>query len=158
MRLLRSPADPACTRRRTRPPRSAGRAHPRDLDALRAAWPEIVAAVRARSRFLGEALARTAPAALELPWLTVALARAEPALRRAAAGQARLVEEVLRPGSGSRLRLRVTDGRPRPGRRSAARGPAATDASLKADRLRAFRTKDPTLDTAADALDLEIVD
>ena len=33
-----------------------------------------------------------------------------------------------------------------------------TDASLKADRLRAFRAKDPTLDTAADALDLEIVD
>ena len=37
-------------------------------------------------------------------------------------------------------------------------GVILTDASLKADRLRAFRSKDPTLDTAADALDLEIVD
>ena len=33
-----------------------------------------------------------------------------------------------------------------------------TEASLKADRLRGFRAKDPSLDTAADALDLEIVD
>ena len=33
-----------------------------------------------------------------------------------------------------------------------------TEASLKADRLRTFRSKDPALDTAADALDLEIVD
>jgi hypothetical protein len=33
-----------------------------------------------------------------------------------------------------------------------------SEAALKADRLRAFRSKDPSLDTAADALDLEIVD
>jgi hypothetical protein len=33
-----------------------------------------------------------------------------------------------------------------------------SDSSIKADRLREFRAKDPTLDTAADALDLEIVD
>jgi hypothetical protein len=33
-----------------------------------------------------------------------------------------------------------------------------TEESLKADRLKAFRSKDAALDTAADALDLEIVD
>jgi hypothetical protein len=33
-----------------------------------------------------------------------------------------------------------------------------TESSLRADRLRSFRAKDPALDTAADALDLEIVD
>ena len=33
-----------------------------------------------------------------------------------------------------------------------------SESSLKAERLREFRAKDPALDTAADALDLEIVD
>jgi hypothetical protein len=33
-----------------------------------------------------------------------------------------------------------------------------TEESIKADRLRTFRAKDPALDTAADAVDLEIVD
>src|SRR5688500_1432423 len=37
------------------------------LEALRGAWPDVVAAVRARSRFLGEALAATQPTALDLP-------------------------------------------------------------------------------------------
>jgi hypothetical protein len=67
------------------------------------------------------------------------------------------VEEVLQQALGQPARLRVTA--------AAAADPEApprprklTDASLKADRLRTFRAKDPTLDTAADALDLEIVD
>jgi DNA polymerase III subunit gamma/tau len=127
------------------------------LDALQASWPEIVAQVRERSRFLGEALSHTTPAALELPWLTVALAEANPLFAERLQAQARLVEEVLGRAIGQAARLRVTeagppDGSPPPKPRK------LTDANLKADRLRAFRTKDPTLDTAADALDLEIVD
>jgi hypothetical protein len=116
-----------------------------------------VAEVRERSRFLGEALSHTAAAALELPWLTVALAEPNPLFAERLQAQARLVEEVLGRAIGQPARLRVTeagspDGAPAPKPRK------LTDASLKADRLRAFRTKDPTLDTAADALDLEIVD
>jgi DNA polymerase III subunit gamma/tau len=130
---------------------------PATLDALQASWPEIVAEVRERSRFLGEALSHTAPVALELPWLTVALAEPNPLFAERLQAQARLVEEVLGRAIGQAARLRVTeagspDGAPPPQPRK------LTDASLKADRLRAFRTKDPTLDTAADALDLEIVD
>jgi hypothetical protein len=113
--------------------------------------------VRERSRFLGEALSHTTPAALELPWLTVALAEPNPLFAERIQAQAQLVEEVLGRAIGQAVRLRVTeagspDGSPPPPPRK------LTDASLKADRLRTFRTKDPTLDTAADALDLEIVD
>ena len=130
---------------------------PATLEALQASWPEIVAHVRERSRFLGEALSHTVPAALELPWLTVALAEPNQLFAERLQAQARLVEEVLGRAIGQPARLRVTeagspDGTPPPTPRK------LTDASLKADRLRAFRTKDPTLDTAADALDLEIVD
>jgi hypothetical protein len=127
------------------------------LDAIRDAWPDLVAVVRSRSRFLGEALAATLPTALELPWLTVVLGEPNSLFAERLQAQARLVEEVLQQALGQPARLRVTA--------AAAADPESpprhrklTDASLKADRLRTFRAKDPTLDTAADALDLEIVD
>ena len=130
---------------------------PATLDALRISWPEIVAELRGRSRFLGEALAGTAPAALELPWITVLLTEPNPLFSERLQAQAQVVEEVLQRVIGQPTRLRVSEaapasesGQPRPRKLS--------EASLKADRLRSFRSKDPTLDTAADALDLEIVD
>jgi DNA polymerase-3 subunit gamma/tau len=130
---------------------------PATLEGIQASWAEIVADVRARSRFLGEALSHTAPAALELPWLTVVLAEPNPLFAERLQAQSQPVEEVLARAIGQPARLRVTEagqaeGAPAPKPRK------LTEASLKADRLRAFRTKDPTLDTAADALDLEIVD
>jgi hypothetical protein len=121
------------------------------------AWGDLVAEVRRRSRFLGEALSHTAPGALELPWLTVELSQPNPLFAERLQAQAQLVEEVIAGALGQPVRLRVTDTAaganeppPRPQRLS--------EASLKADRLRSFRAKDPALDTAADALDLEIVD
>jgi len=65
------------------------------------------------------------------------------------------VEEVLSRSLGEAVRLRVTSdsgtgSQPKPRRMS--------DSGLKAERLREFRSKDPALDTAVDALDLEIVD
>jgi DNA polymerase-3 subunit gamma/tau len=153
---VRPPADPASS------PELAGDAStadriPATLEALQAAWPNLVAEVRGRSRFLGEALSHTTPVALELPWLTVALAEPNPLFAERLQAQAQLVEEVLAQAVGQPARLRVTeagpvDGAPAPKPRK------LTEAGLKADRLRTFRTKDPTLDTAADALDLEIVD
>ncbi|HKT60621.1 MAG TPA: hypothetical protein VJQ46_11265, partial [Gemmatimonadales bacterium] len=130
---------------------------PPALEAVRMAWPELVAEVRARSRFLGEALAATTPASLELPWLTVELAEPNPLFAERLQAQSRAVEEVLERALGQPTRLRVVEaaaeagGAPPPPRK-------LTEAALKADRLRGFRSKDPSLDTAADALDLEIVD
>jgi DNA polymerase-3 subunit gamma/tau len=130
---------------------------PATLDGVRMAWGDLVAEVRRRSRFLGEALSHTAPGALELPWLTVELSQPNPLFAERLQAQAQMVEEVIAGALGQPVRLRVTDTAasanepsPRPQR--------LTEASLKADRLRSFRAKDPALDTAADALDLEIVD
>jgi DNA polymerase III subunit gamma/tau len=130
---------------------------PAALEAIREAWPELVAEVRGKSRFLGEALAATTPASLELPWLTVELAEANPLFAERLQAQSRAVEEVLGRALGRPARLRVVEATAPDG---AAPAPARklTEASLKADRLRGFRSKDPSLDTAADALDLEIVD
>jgi hypothetical protein len=117
-------------------------------------WPDIVAEVRSRSRFLGEALAATSPKPAQDGVLDVVLGEPNPLFAERLQTEARAVEDVIRRLSGQGVRLRVTEaapeGAPAPRR--------LTEASLKADRLRSFRAKDPSLDTAADALDLEIVD
>ena len=134
------------------PPRSSA-----SIEAIGAAWPAMIAAVRVQSRFLGEALAATQPVSLEPPWLTVVMGKPNPLFADSLQEQAGKVEEVLSRSLGQQVRLRVT----------AAEAAAATpglkprrmsESSLKAERLREFRSKDPALDTAADALDLEIVD
>jgi DNA polymerase III subunit gamma/tau len=128
-----------------------------EVGALREAWSDIVAEVREKSRFLGEALGATTPTAVEAPWLTVELSESNPLFAERLQTQAATVEDVLRRVTGETLRLRVTEG----GKAGGAGNSAPrrmTEESIKADRLRSFRAKDPALDTAADALDLEIVD
>ena len=125
-------------------------------DTVAEAWQEIVAEVRGRSRFLGEALAGTTPGAVDGSTLPLVLGESNPLFAERIQAEAPAVEEVVRRHTGQSLRIRVTVGegegtpppRPRP----------LTESSLRADRLRSFRAKDPALDTAADALDLEIVD
>jgi DNA polymerase III subunit gamma/tau len=131
---------------------------PATLDAIQASWSELVAEVRSRSRFLGEALSHTSPSGLELPWLTVTLGEPNPLFAERLQAQAQLVEEVVGRAIGQPARIRVTEGSPAEAGAAPGKPRKLTEASLKADRLRTFRSKDPTLDTAADALDLEIVD
>ena len=118
-------------------------------------WPAIVSELRSRSRFLGEALAATVPGTVRDGVLEVVLGEPNPLFAERLQSDARAVEDVIRQLSGQTVRLRVTE-------RASGGTPALprqfTEASLKADRLRGFRAKDPSLDTAADALDLEIVD
>jgi DNA polymerase III subunit gamma/tau len=124
------------------------------LDAVSAAWPAIVAAVRAESRFLGEALAATEPVALDPPWLSVLMR--EPIAEQLHKEPAK-VEGILSRSLGQPVRLRVTPASAPEGV-APAKPQRMSDSGIKADRLREFRAKDPALDTAADALDLEIVD
>jgi DNA polymerase-3 subunit gamma/tau len=124
--------------------------------ALAEAWPAIVAEVRGRSRFLGEALAGTSPGAIEEGTLPLVLAESNPLFAERIQAEATSVEEVVRRHTGQAVRLLV-----RVAPEAAAPAPKPrppTESSLRADRLRSFRAKDPALDTAADALDLEIVD
>ena len=125
------------------------------LEAIRAGWPAIVVAARVQSRFLGELLASVEPTDLTMPWLRVAMREPNQLFAERLEQEAAKIEEILSRSLGQPVRLRVTMGT------QDAALPAKrriSDASIKADRLREFRSKDPTLDTAADALDLEIVD
>jgi DNA polymerase III subunit gamma/tau len=125
------------------------------IEAIRAGWPAIVVAARVQSRFLGELLASVDPAELALPWLSVVLKEPNQLFAERLEQEASKVEEILTRTLGQPVRLRVTMAMPEGGPPAKRR---ISDASIKADRLREFRSKDPTLDTAADALDLEIVD
>jgi DNA polymerase-3 subunit gamma/tau len=141
-----APASPAVTPAAAPSPSSA---------PLSELWPDIVTEVRNRSRFLGEALAATTPGSVQEGVLEVVLGEPNQLFAERLQTEARVVEDVIRRLSGQAVRLRVTE-------RSSEGGPPRprqlTEAALKADRLRGFRAKDPSLDTAADALDLEIVD
>jgi DNA polymerase-3 subunit gamma/tau len=127
------------------------------LQAVRASWPAVVTAMRTQSRFLGEALAAGEPVALDPPWLTVAMAEPNPLLSDRLQQEAVKVEEVLSRSLGQPVKLKVVSGKPQEPVAST-KPRRISDTSLKAERLREFRAKDPALDTAADALDLEIVD
>jgi DNA polymerase III subunit gamma/tau len=149
----------------TRPADSAGTRVLRDAAApsgppagpsvVSAVWPEILAEVRSRSRFLGEALAGTTPGPVEGSSLLLVLAESNPLFAERIQAEARAVEEVLQRHTGQALRIRVAVAEGEP---AAPKPRPMTESSLRADRLRSFRAKDPSLDTAADALDLEIVD
>ena len=109
-----------------------------------------------QSRFLGEALAATDPAEPGAALAHGRAGRVQPLVRGAVAGAGSGGGGGARAGLGSRP---ASASSRRPGAGGAGPAPRKlTEATLKADRLRGFRSKDPSLDTAADALDLEIVD
>jgi DNA polymerase-3 subunit gamma/tau len=139
------------------PRRPAATLNSVSLDAISMAWPAMVTAVRKESRFLGEAFAATEPSELELPWLTVNLREPNQLFAERLLQEAAKVEEVLSRSLGQPVRLRVAAG-PASDAPSPSKPRRLSESSLKAERLREFRSKDPALDTAADALDLEIVD
>jgi DNA polymerase III subunit gamma/tau len=130
---------------------------PTTLEEIRSDWPEMVAAVRLHSRFLGEALAATEPLAIDSPWLTVRMVEPNQLLAERLQEEAAKIEEVLSLSLGQPTRLRVSVA-PAGENAPASKPRRMSESSLKAERLREFRAKDPALDTAADALDLEIVD
>jgi DNA polymerase-3 subunit gamma/tau len=123
---------------------------------LPAFWETVVAAVRQRSRFLGEAAAAVRPVTFEAPVLTVELEDSGGLFARPLAEQAGAIEEMASALAGAPVRLRVTS----PAEAAATPSPARrmTSESIRADRLKGLRSRDPALDRAADELDLEIVE
>jgi len=123
-------------------------------EALTAAWPDIVLAARAESPLLGTALAATVPAAVAPPRLTLRLTDPDAGLALTLERQRERLATLLGRIVGAPVELVVAGGdatsSPPPKRLSAE--------ALRADRLKGLRVRDPALDAAAEALDLEIVE
>jgi len=122
------------------------------IEAIRAGWPAIIVAARVQSRFLGELLAAVEPAELVLPWLNVVMREPNQLFAERLTQEAGKVEEILTRTLGQPVRLRIMPA-PSGDEPVPAKPRRLSDSSIKADRLREFRAKDPALDTAADALD-----
>jgi DNA polymerase-3 subunit gamma/tau len=127
------------------------------LEGLRLAWPEIVAAVRERRPFLGEAVATAEPAEVSPPWVTIRVPESSGLFVPPLQEHSAQLEQILGQVVGTAVKLRVVAGEG--GASGGPEGPKRmSEASIRADRLKRLRAKDPALDTAADALDLEIVE
>jgi DNA polymerase-3 subunit gamma/tau len=125
-------------------------------ESLQEHWAEVIAAVRSESRFLAEALAGTVVAEVAPPALSLELTEPNPLFLERLEQQAGVIEAVIGRAVAAPVRLRLA-GAPV----AVAADPRTrriSDASIRADRLKGFRAKDPTLDAAADELDLEIVE
>jgi DNA polymerase III subunit gamma/tau len=126
------------------------------LPALLATWPDILVAAGERSRLLGQSLAATTPVAAAAGEVRLSSTAEQGMLSEGVRRQIGLVEEILSSRFLGPVKVRLVV-------EAAAGGPAErpkriTDEVLRAERLERLRRVDPALDTAANELDLEIVD
>ena len=125
--------------------------------ALKAVWPQIVEAVKGDKRLLGVALADTVLVEVAPPMVAVALKENNQMHAETLERMRDVVERVIgeRVGGPVRFEIRPPADAGAPG---AARPRRRTDAADRAERLQVLRAKDPVLDAAAEALDLELTD
>jgi DNA polymerase-3 subunit gamma/tau len=126
------------------------------LESLLAGWPDLVAAGREESRFLGEALAAAQPRSVEPPNLLLAVAEGNPIHLEALGRQREAVERLLGQAVGAEVRLTLAD--PAAGGAVPARPRRLNEAEARAERLKLLKARDPALEAAADSLDLEVLE
>ncbi len=124
------------------------------LATLTAAWPEIVEAARGRSILLGQALEATPPGSVAAGEIRLVAGPDGAVLVEGIQRQIGVVEELVQSRFGVRARIVVAA----PGTNPPERPKRITDQTLRTEKLERLRRLDPALDTAANELDLEIVD
>jgi DNA polymerase-3 subunit gamma/tau len=152
---LRDSGSPPTAPRSPLPAPAAVEQGPLSLDHLRAVWPRIVVDARAKAPMLGSLLSEAELAAVEGSVVTLRPASAGHAegleRQRDLLGQviARYVTEPVRV-----TLVAATGGSAAP----AGRPVRLTEQGANAERLKLLRGKDPTLNAAVDALDLELLE
>lgn len=154
------PAAEPPSRREEPPSRRAAAEVPRvefSLDGLRQAWPDLVAAARDQSRFLGEALAAARPVSAQAPALSLAVPDGNPIHLEALGRQRDALEQLLGRVVGGPVHITLTEAQEGEGGGSP-RARRLSDAEARAERLKALKSRDPALEAAADSLDLEVLE
>jgi hypothetical protein len=115
-----------------------------------------VAGFKAESPFLGGVLGESTPERVQPPEVILRPPAGNPMAAETLERQHEVVEGVLARAVGQPVTIRVVIGEAR----AAPEIPAKrlSDTGARAERLKMVRSRDPALDAAADALDLEIVD
>jgi hypothetical protein len=116
-----------------------------------------VATASRQSSLLGQALEHSTPR-IDAPGMVILAFSGDSAVfQEGVERQQATVETILsaRMGTPTRIAVERTD-QPAAGRPG--KGARLTSSDIRADRLTSLRKRDPALDAAADALDLELVD
>jgi DNA polymerase-3 subunit gamma/tau len=149
------PAPPATRPATAAPVANEAMAAPPDLNQIVERWDDLIAGLRAAGKSVAAtALGHASPAAVNARGdVTIALDEANPIYEQAIESTKADVANTLRtwfPGV-QRVLVRAPDSPAAPPTR-------LTDEMVRAERIAALRKKDPVLDAAIDALDLDLAD
>jgi len=140
------------------PPDGASVREPASLEGIRALWPRVVSDARARSPMLAAVLADVDVVTVEGGVVTLRSAAHADGIER----QRDLLAEIIGRYLTEPVKVRLAGAQDRErgaGNDAANPRPARlTEASAAEERLKTLRAKDPTLNAAADALDLELLE
>ncbi len=133
---------------------------PLTREGLARAWSKIVSDVGRRRRMVRESLAQARPSAVEGDRVVLDVSHGEAHLEGLERSR-QAIQGAIEAVTGHRVRLtfRSADETDTSGAEAADQGPMRlNDQTDRAERLRVYRSKDPALDAAADALDLELLE
>jgi DNA polymerase-3 subunit gamma/tau len=141
---------------------------PLSLDSIRAAWPAILDAIRRdRKPLVAQALTEAEVAGFDEGRMTLRPVSANPLVPETISGKRAIIEAAAARVLGSRVEVLPFDDAPGGDRDTAApraESPAdtrprrVTVSGARVEQTRALRGRDPSLDEAMDALDLELLE
>ena len=125
-------------------------------EAVRAAWGDVVETARRQGRFLGQALEQAIPRLGGPGELELGFGPDQAVFREGVERQLATIGTIASARLGRAVTVRVAE--PAPGAVAPGRPGRLTVDDIRRERLAELRRRDPALDAAADALDLELVD
>jgi hypothetical protein len=121
---------------------------------LKALWPRIVEDARREKPMLGALLPAVEPTAID--GTTIAVRAPDPVHAEGLERQREALAQLVGRYVTEPVRIKLEGAGS--GERSAARPGRLTEQGVRAERLEALRARDPDLDAAVDALDLELLE
>jgi DNA polymerase-3 subunit gamma/tau len=131
-------------------------AGPVTVDGLVAVWPEVVNRGKAQSHLLGAVLAALTPKAVDGRTIVLEIGSDAGPMLEGARSRQGAIQELVAGAVGQPIEMRLVESGAKPA--PVERPKRLSENDLRGQRLREIRAKDPSLDAAADALDLEIVE
>lgn len=133
------------------------------LDAIRAQWPAIVDAIRSdNKRLVAEAVADTEPVALENGTIALRHLGKNPMTPDSISRNRTLIEAAASRVLGTAVKVVLGSAKPVVSTQQPAPNPEPqrrlSPQAAKSERANALRGKDPALDKAMEAMDLELLD
>ena len=129
---------------------------PVTVDRLRALWSRVIEDARVKSPMLGALLQQAEVAAVDGTTVTIRLLDTNPVHAEGIERQREAVAHLLGPYVLEPVRVKLEGAGNR--ERGAERPARLTEDAARAERLKTLRAKDPGLNAAVDALDLELLE